>query len=144
MGVLGQFRDSVTLINRTPRVLSVRYDGEDISLKPGENPGFPTVAVPYAKKQNPLMGSKHPINPTKYICLVGVKARDGEKQRDDVTPIPEDVLRRADLALEVVDRSGEFWGEPMAPRKLLKKSGFDPYEAQVELPSDFDVNRNIQ
>jgi hypothetical protein len=144
MGVLGQFRDSVTLINRTDRKLNVRYDGEDIVLTPGENPGFPLVAVPYAKKQNPLMGSKHPINPTKYICLVGVKALEGMKQKDPIDPIPVEVLRKADLAVEVVDRSGEFWGEPMEPRKLLKKTPFDAYEAQVELPSDFDVNRHIQ
>ena len=102
MGVLGVFKDSVTLVNRTSRKLNVRYDGEDITVEPGENPGFPLVAVPYAKKQNPLMGSKHPINPNKYICLVGVKGT-----KDDVTPIPDEVLEAADKEYEVLDRDGK-------------------------------------
>lgn len=132
MGVLGVYKDAVTLVNRTNRVLNVRYDGEDIQLKPGENHGFPAVAVPYAKKQNPLMGSKHPINPNKYISLVGVKADNPAEQRDDITPIPEEVLRAADRKLEVIDRSGEFHGEPLRQNvKLLKRTGFDPFEAGV-------------
>ena len=138
MGVLGVFRDSVTLVNRTNRVLSCRYDGEDIALMPGDNPGFPQVAVPYAKKQNPLMGSKHPNDPRRYISLIGVKGT-----KDDCTPIPEEVLRHADTKLEVVDRDGEFHGEPMGKRVLLKKSGYTVYEAAVELPGEFDVNRNM-
>lgn len=139
MGVLGQFRDSVTLVNRTDRVLNVRYDGEDISIQPGENHGFPKVAVPYAKKQNPLMGSKHPNDPRRYISLVGVKGT-----KDNVTPIPAEVLAAADLKLEVVDRDGEFHGEPMGKRVLLKKTGYTAYEAAVELPGEFDVNRSIE
>jgi hypothetical protein len=127
MGVLGTYADSVTLVNRTNRVLSVRYDGEDINLKPGENPGFPLVAVGFAKRQNPLMGSKHPLNPQKFISLVGVK-----DTKDDVTPIPQAVLDTAAGKYEVMDRSGEFWGEPMGKRVLLRKKGFDAYEAQVE------------
>ena len=138
MGVLGIFRDSVTLVNRTSRNLNVRFDGEDITIGPGENPGFPKVAVPYAKKQNPLMGSKHPIDPRRYICLVGVK-----DTKDDVTPIPDDVLKRADGALEVLDRDGFYHGEPMERRQLLKKTPYTSYEAAVAIPSDFDVNRNI-
>lgn len=127
MGVLGTFGSSVTIVNRTDRPLNVRYDGEDITLQPGENPGFPSVAVPYAKNQNPLMGSKNPINPTKFICLVGVKGT-----KDDCSPIPPEVLAIADGKLEVVDRSGEFWGEVMGKRVLLRRRGFDPYEAMAD------------
>lgn len=132
MGILGTFRDSVTLVNRTTRQLAVRYDGEDILLAPGENPGFPKEAAPYARKQNILKGSQHPINPGKYISLVGVKGQD------DCTPIPEEVLRAADEKLEPIDRSGEYYGEPMRKVKLLKKSGFDPYEAQVDQGTGVD------
>lgn len=138
MGVLGTFRDSVTLVNRTPRILFCRYDGEDISIQPGENPGFPRVAAPYAKKQNPLMGSRHPINPTRFISLVGVKGT-----KDDVNPIPASVLAHADTQLESIDRNGDFSGEPMSKVKLLKRTGFDPYEAMTHLPTDFDNNPNI-
>lgn len=134
MGVLGHFRDSVTLVNRTigagkyERDLTVRYDGEDIVLTPGDNPGFPKVAVPYAKKQNPLMGSQDSINPTRYISLIGVK---GEK---DETPIDEATLARAAGKLERVDRDGDFGGEPMERRVLLRKKPFDAFEAQVTMP----------
>lgn len=139
MGVLGTFRDAVTLVNRTPGDLNVRFDGEDIRLKPGENPGFPRVAIPYAKKQNPLMGSKHPVNPTLYICLVGVK-----DTKDDCSPISAETLNVAAGKLEVIDRSGEFHGEPQRAVKLLKRTGYTAYEAAVELPGDYEVNRNIQ
>jgi len=134
MGVLGVFKDSVTLINRTSRKLNVRYDGEDITVEPGENPGFPLVAVPYAKKQNPLMGSKHPINPNKYICLVGVKGT-----KDDVTPISDEVLEAADKEYEVLDRDGKHWGVDMGRKvRLLKRNGYDPYEALAPVPGAGD------
>jgi hypothetical protein len=133
MGVLGTFSNSVTIVNRTTRVLNVRYDGEDIQLQPGENPGFPLVAVGYAKRQNKLMGSQHPLNPTRFIALVGVKAKAGEAQRDDISPIPEEVLERADKKLEVIDRDGEFHGEPMGKVRLMRKRGFDAFEAQVSM-----------
>jgi len=127
MGVLGTFKDSVTLVNRTSDPLNVRYDGEDITLQPGENPGFPLVAVGYAKRQNPLMGSKHPINLNKYISLVGVKGT-----KDDVTPIPQEVLDRAARKMEVIDRDGEHWGRPMDKKVKVLNRGFDPYEAAVD------------
>lgn len=126
MGVLGIMRDSVTLVNRTNRDLSVRYDGEDITLHPGDNPGFPLVAVPYAKKQNPLMGSKHPTNPNKYICLVGVKGKD------NCDPIPAETLKVADTKLEVVDRDGSFWGRPLRQNVKLLNREYDPFEAMAD------------
>lgn len=137
MGILANFRDSVTIVNRTNRVLSARYDGEDILLQPGETPGFPLEAVGYAKRQNKLMGSQHPLNPAKYICLIGVKG-----SADNCTPIPDEVLMEADGALEMFDRSGKFWGEPMRQNvKILRKNKHDPYEAQMgadQSSTDYD------
>lgn len=129
MGALGQFKDSVTLVNRTSRILTVRFDGEDTYLQPGENPGFPLVAVPYAKKQNILMGSRHPDVPMQFIALVGVKG-----SKDDVSPIEDATLKHADTKLEVFDRDGEFSGEPMKKVTPLRKSKFRPDEAAVSLP----------
>lgn len=132
MGVLGVYKDSVTLVNRTNRALNVRYDGEDITLVPGENAGFPSVAVRYAKVQNPLMGSKHPVNPNKFISLVGVKAAPGQPQKDEIRPIPKEVLDAADLKLEVIDRSGEFHGRPMRQNVRVLNTGYDMYEAAMD------------
>jgi hypothetical protein len=126
MGILANYRDSVTLVNRTDRVLNVRYDGEDMKLKPGENPNFPVVAVPYAKAQNPLMGSRHPNSPGKFISLIGVKGT-----KDDCTPIPKEVLDAADEELEVVDRKGKFWNRPMRQNVRVLNHGYDPEEAGV-------------
>ena len=144
MGVLGNFRESVTLVNRTNRNLNVRYDGEDITLPPGDNPNFPRVAVPYAKKQNPLMGSKHPNDPRKFISLVGVRARVGEKQRDAIDPIAIEVLAEADTKLEVLDRSGQWHNEPMREVKLLKKTPYSAYEAQCAINPEFSAGKNIE
>lgn len=137
MGILGTYNDSVTLVNRTPYALNVRYDGEDISLKPGENPGFPKVVVEFAKRQNPLKGSQHPTDPRRFICMVGVKGT-----KDDCSPIAQDVLDAAAQKLERVDRDGSTWDEPMAPVKLLKKRGYSPYEAQASV-GGFDNNPSI-
>lgn len=126
MGILANYRDSVTLVNRTNRTLNVRYDGEDMKLKPGENPNFPVVAVSFAKAQNPLMGSRHPNSPGKFIALVGVKGT-----KDDCSAIPKEVLEEADLELEVIDRKGKYWGRPMRQNVRVLNTGFDPEEAGV-------------
>lgn len=129
MGVLGTFRDSCILVNRTNRVLQARYDGEDIYLQPGENPGFPREAVSYAKQQNILMGSRHPLNPMRFISLVGVKGVD------EVTPLSDETLKDADEKVEAVDRAGDYHDEPMRKVKLLRKRKvYDSFDAQVGMP----------
>ncbi len=153
MGVLGNILESVTLVNRTNRTIEVRYDGEDMKLKPGRTRNFPRVAVPYAQKQNPLMGSQHPYDPTQFISLIGVEVDEHssdalkawvEAQRvGDCSPISDEMMAAADRKYERVDRSGEFHGEPMQKVKLLRKTGFSSFEAKVAMPDDFDINRNI-
>lgn len=71
---MGIFHEQVCLINRTPVNLTVTFDGQEKTLKPGENM-VPAIVVDYAKNQNPIMGSQDPNNPNvsggRY--LVGVK-----------------------------------------------------------------------
>jgi len=135
MGVLSHHDTSVTLINRTQgagkfeRELTVRFDGEETHLKPGENPGFPRIAVPFAKRQNFLMGSRHPTNPLLYVSLVAVKGEDSE---DDSRLLTEEELEAASHKLEAIDRSGEYYGEPLRQNvALARRKGFTPFEAQV-------------
>jgi len=85
----GIFPQTVTLVNRSSKVLYCTFDGETKKLEPGENPGFPLVAVWHAKKQNVRMGSEDPNNPMSRIYLVGVKAKAGEKQKDDISPLEQ-------------------------------------------------------
>jgi hypothetical protein len=138
MGVLSHVDTAITLINRTKgagpyeRELSVRFDGEEIKLKPGENPGIPRVAADFAKRQNVLMGSRHPFNTSLQKSLVGVKELDNE---DDCRYFSEAELEAASQKLEAVDRSGEFYGEPLRQNvKLQRRTGFSPFEARVGMP----------
>ncbi len=77
---MGIFYESVTLINRAPIDLTVMFDGQCKTLKPGENV-VPAVVVDFAKNQNPIMGTQDPNNPSisggKY--LVGVKGGYNEE-----------------------------------------------------------------
>ncbi len=146
MGVLSNYQESVTLVNRTigagkhERILTVRYDGEEVYLKPGENTGFPKIAAPYAIKQNILMGSRNPRDPRQFISLIGIVG----SLLYPCTPIPEDVLAEADTKLEVIDRDGSHWGERMPGNaKLQKRSGFSAWDAQVEGGTSVDINSAI-
>lgn len=93
---LGQ---TVTLVNRTRGILLCTFDGEQITIEPGENPGFPAVAVPYAKEQNPIMGTQDPLRPSVRKYLVGVKPAKGVDSRDDISPIEQS------QSVELLDRS---------------------------------------
>lgn len=79
------FHDLVTLVNRAPVPLSIRFDGQEHTLQPGENQ-VPSIVIPYAKNQNPIMGTHDPNNPSmsggKY--LVGVKGT-----KDPIKPLTE-------------------------------------------------------
>ena len=93
---MGVFYEQTEVINRTSKVLHVRFDGQDIELQPNYDAKgnllpdvrnmIPTITVPYAKSQNVLMGSEAAMDPTDYEVLVGVKAaKPGAKQKDDIT-----------------------------------------------------------
>jgi hypothetical protein len=107
MAIMGE---TVNLVNRTSKPLTVRYDGRKETIAPGENPGFPKEAVLYAKRQNPLMGSEDPENPTMSGTqyLVGVKVKAGERQTDDISPLEQsDAIERFDKKLLRPLRKGE-------------------------------------
>ena len=74
---MGIFFEQVAVVNRAPVALNVRFDGQDITIPPGESQ-IPKVAVNYAKNQNPIMGTADPDNPSlsggRY--LIGVKGVD--------------------------------------------------------------------
>lgn len=60
---MGIFQDLVEVVNRCPWNLTIRFDGQEMTLKPGKNM-IPSTTVQYALNQNPLMGSQDPDNPT--------------------------------------------------------------------------------
>lgn len=85
---MGIFHEQVILVNRAPLSLTVTFDGQEKTLKPGENM-VPAIVVDYAKNQNPIMGSADPYNP--HISggqyLVGVK---DSPEGDPVEPLTKE------------------------------------------------------
>lgn len=59
---MGIFYNTVAVVNRAPESITVRFDGQDISLPPGDNQ-LPECVIPFGKNQNPIMGSQDPNNP---------------------------------------------------------------------------------
>ena len=59
---MGIFQDLVTVVNRAPIPITVTFDGQELTLQPGENP-LPKIAIPYAKNQNPIKGTADLNNP---------------------------------------------------------------------------------
>jgi hypothetical protein len=91
----------VTVVNRTTgkrkRTLIATFDGEQYTMPPGEST-LDARVVPYAMRQNPVMGSMNPYNPVKSIqFLLGVK---GKETKFPCTPVIEDPD-----AIELVNRS---------------------------------------
>jgi hypothetical protein len=106
--------DLVEVVNRTSKPLSVRFDGQDVTLEPnydaagkpiaGVRNFIPRTVVRFAKDQNVLMGSEDPIDIFDYEPLVGVKAAKGAKQRDDLSfQEQSDAPSRVDLGLLLDD-----------------------------------------
>jgi hypothetical protein len=85
----GIFAEQVELVNRAPVDISVQFDGQSKVLVPGVNI-VPKIVVPYAKNQNPIMGTQDPYNPHISGCqyLVGVKVPSG-KQKDPIEPLTD-------------------------------------------------------
>ena len=107
----------VTLVNRTAKRLTVKFDANDYFLEPGENT-VPKILVGFAKNQCILMGSEDAINPKDFVTLVGVPGKD------DCSPLEQDENEptRVKLASIVGD------GVKIVKRGKKQRSNF---EAQV-------------
>lgn len=80
---MGIFHETVVLVNRTSKPLNVRFDGQDLTLQPGENV-VPKIIVEYARRQCVRMGTNTPHDPANFVSLVGVPGKH------DVSPIEQD------------------------------------------------------
>lgn len=93
------YADMVEIVNRTSQPLVVRWDGTDFTLAPnytadgeriqGVTNMIPSVVVEYAKNQHPLMGSEDSMDPSAFQTLVGVVARKGRPQRDELSHLEQ-------------------------------------------------------
>ncbi len=107
----------VTLVNRTSKRLTVKFDANDYFLEPGENQ-VPKILVGFAKNQCILMGSEDEINPKDFQSLVGVKGKD------DCSPLEQDEDQPTRVRLENIVGEGV---------KIIKrgKKARSNFEAQV-------------
>lgn len=78
---MGIFYEQSKVVNRAPVNITVRFDGQDMTLTPGINV-LPKLAVQYGKNQNPIMGTADPADPSiaggKY--LLGEMDVDSEEE----------------------------------------------------------------
>lgn len=111
---MGVFYEQCEIVNRTSERLSCRFDGQDIELEPNYDKDgkpiedvhnfLPVIAAPYAKSQNVRMGSENPEDPSDYEVLVGVRAKKGKPQRDDISYLEQsEELTRVNLQEMLAD-----------------------------------------
>lgn len=131
--MFGVFQDMVPIVNRSPVVLTVTFDGQTTNVKPG--PGFlPSVTINYAKNQNPVMGSVDPNNPAisggEY--LIGVVGRDNtEIMTKDEWNAHCEAISRVDLKIMLEDELGP--GQRVEVRgKGRKTQARNSFEAGVK------------
>ena len=87
---MGIFLEAAEVFNRAPVAITVTFDGQQITLKPGKSI-LPKVAIPNGKNQNPIMGSVDPNNPhmSGGEYLLGV-VDDLEYPGDNCAPLTPD------------------------------------------------------
>ena len=118
---MGIFLEHVELFNRTPIDLTVQFDGQCKTLKPGPNT-VPGIVVEYAKNQNPIMGTQDPYNPHISGCkyLVGVVG-----SKDNCTPLTkaqwEEHLSRPCREDEQVWFADRYGSDPKARLVVMGK-----------------------
>jgi hypothetical protein len=136
---MGIFQTMVTVVNRAPVPLRVRFDGQELDVPPGESQ-IPAITVDYAKNQNPVMGSADPDNPhiSGADYLIGVK-----NGRDNIEPLTKEEWE-AHLGRPCRINEIELYADKIGPgerlvtrgraRKPAAKSSFDT-NVRVSSPS---------
>lgn len=72
----------LTVVNRTKRPLSGKWDGRDYTVPPGKS-SHPAVIAEAIKRANPIMGSDDALT-GQLQSLIGI-----EEQGDPITPIEQ-------------------------------------------------------
>lgn len=127
------FPEIVILINRAPVPLTVRFDGEEKTLYPGEN-SVPRIVVPYAKAQNPVMGSEDFSDPTGYKYLVALKG----SKKDPQEPLTQEEWAAHLEAPQRLNRSQiqDERGDPKSREVVRGKKKQSSFEARFPVNID--------
>ena len=89
----------VEVYNRTDRTLEAIKDGQTFELPPGRS-HLRADVIPFAKNQHPVPGTD---DGTTFESLISIVAKPGERQRDPLDDLPEEIL--ALLPKERLDRT---------------------------------------
>ena len=136
---MGIFHRHIKVVNRAPWPLSIRFDGAEMTLQPGEN-DIPEQCWPNALNQNPLMGSADPDNPhiSGAEYLVGLVGKENKYPCDPLTK----------EQIEAQTNNPSRWDYmPMFDGQLGKRDKVEvrrkkQHLAQVKEPSLVGVDRN--
>jgi hypothetical protein len=145
---MGIFHEQVEVVNRTSKVLAVRFDGQDMEIEPNyDEQGnrlegvvnfIPKVAMSYARAQNPIMGSESVTDPSAFDCLLGFIPKKGEKFHPsymvtDFFDVTADALEKGTDALTRVPLSEVLEDDPQV--KDVKVRG---RRTDVDTPVNID------
>lgn len=135
---MGIFYEQTEIINRTSKRLQVRFDGQDIELKPNYTEDgkrlsdvhnmIPTIVVPYARAQCVLMGSEDALDPSLWVSLVGIKGKHDTKFLEQSSnPTRVDLAEYLDDPSVKIELGGSRRRASMA---RTEKEGQMPFEAE--------------
>jgi hypothetical protein len=122
--------DNIEIMNRAPWPLTAMKDGRSYKIPVGKS-WLRSDVVPYAKAQNPIMGSEDPNGP-EFESLIGVVAPKGTKQIDAIDPLPKEVIDA--LPKERINRS--LLDPDRQAGVEERKTTFPTRRVSVEAPSE--------
>ena len=124
----------VEVFNRAPIDLTIRFDGQDSILKPGKN-SIPKVAVPYAKNQQPIMGTADANNPN----ISGARYLLGVVGIDDCAPLTKDEWE-AHLGMPCRMDYDQFMEDRIGPKEHIEVKGKG---RKIQAKSNFDAGVRV-
>jgi len=131
---MGIFYEMVEVFNRAPVALTVRFDGQDTTLKPGKN-SIPKVAVSYAKNQQPIMGSADANNPN----ISGARYLLGIVGIDECTPLTKEEWE-AHLGMPCRIDYDQFMEDRLCPKEHVEIKGKGK---KIQAKSSFDAGVRV-
>lgn len=140
---MGVFQDLVEVVNRCPWNLTIRFDGQEMTLKPGKNL-VPSQTVQYALNQNPLMGSQDPDNPTMSGAeyLIGLPNKAGKYPCEplDAEQLHAQRNRPSRFNHEELMEPNLAPGEKIAVKGRKKVSNFEAKQGATIITEEFGVS----
>lgn len=137
---MGIFHELMEVVNRAPWPLSIRFDGSEMTLKPGKS-FIPRQCWGYALNQNPIMGSHDAFNPH----IQGARYLIGDPARPEKYPC--DKLTKEEIEMQTNNPSRfdyvELMSERLGKREHIEVKGRKPvHRSEIAEASMVGTDRN--